>query len=119
MTAVVNVQAAQGDLLITRVDMIPEDLTPLPIKKDGEILAHSETGHHHVMTAVGKVHLYQAPKENGLQMVSFVEVPFSAEAKIEHHRSYDTHAPLVLKQGMYEIRRQREYVPDGWRRVED
>lgn len=37
----------------------------------------------------------------------------------ERERSFDTHESILLKGGTYEIRRQREYTPEGWRRVED
>jgi hypothetical protein len=36
-----------------------------------------------------------------------------------HLRSYDMHAPITIKPGIYELRRQREYTPEGWRRVAD
>ena len=40
-------------------------------------------------------------------------------AILEHHRSIDTHEALEIKPGIYEIRRQREYTPQGFRRVAD
>ena len=38
---------------------------------------------------------------------------------LEHLRSFDTHETIKLPVGTFEIRRQREYTPEGWRRVED
>lgn len=38
---------------------------------------------------------------------------------IEQKRPYDTHAPIMFEPGIYEVRRQREYTPEGFRRVED
>lgn len=106
-------QAAQGDLLITRVDAIPPHLDV--IKHDGPtVLAHSETGHHHAIAErFGAVH-YRSDNP----LVSFLEIE-GGPALLEHHRSFDTHAPIDLGAGKYEIRRQREYTPEGWRRVED
>ena len=41
------------------------------------------------------------------------------EAAVTHERSYHTHAALTLPPGLYEVRQQREYTPEGFRRVED
>ena len=41
------------------------------------------------------------------------------EVFIEHLRSFDTHESISIAPGIYEIRRQREYTPEGWKRVED
>ena len=38
---------------------------------------------------------------------------------LEHQRPHDTHAPIKFAKGVYEVRRQREYTPEGWRRVAD
>lgn len=40
-------------------------------------------------------------------------------ADVVHHRPHDTHETLRLVRGIYEVRRQREWTPEGWRRVED
>ena len=32
---------------------------------------------------------------------------------------FDTHEPIMLDDGIYRLRRQREYTPEGYRRVED
>jgi len=38
---------------------------------------------------------------------------------IEHHRLFDTHEAMEIKPGIYEIHRQREYTPEGYRRAAD
>ena len=38
---------------------------------------------------------------------------------LEHLRPHDTHEPIAFGPGIYHVRRQREYVPEGFRRVED
>ena len=38
---------------------------------------------------------------------------------LEHLRSTDTHETLRLEPGIWEVRRQREYSPEGWRRAAD
>jgi len=39
--------------------------------------------------------------------------------ELRHERSFDTHAPITIDKGKYEIRRQREYTLEGWRKIED
>lgn len=105
-------QAAQGDLLITAVDSLPDGLSEVEPENGSHIVAHSETGHHHVVAA-NAARAYQGSNP----MVMFLVV--TKPTALEHHRSFDTHEPLELKSGTYEIRRQREYTPEGWRRVAD
>lgn len=80
------------------------------------ILAHSETGHHHVIDRekVSVKEVSNAPEGLGiLQMI--VEEP----TEITHLRDFDTHEPLMLGKGLWEVRLQREYTPEGYRRVAD
>lgn len=105
--------AAQGDLLIRRVEVVPEGYTAVPAEEGRHVLAHSETGHHHAMEALGVV-CYRS--ENPL--VSFLEVT-GEPSILQHQRDWDTHDSLEIGVGIYEIRRQREFTPEGWRRVED
>lgn len=111
----VNKCAAQGDLLIRRVDGIPASARPA-IAKDGKfIVAHSETGHHHVVAERPGIEYYDTDDP----LVSYMRVIENVEIVLEHERSFDKHESLLMKGGTYEIRRQREYVPEGWRRVAD
>lgn len=110
--------AAQGDLLINRIDAIPENAKPVKSEKGQYIVAHSETGHNHVIVDRPNVSMYTTndPMVSYLQIVeSYDEV----ETIIEHLRNFDTHESIKINPGNYEIRRQREYTPEGWRRVED
>jgi hypothetical protein len=43
----------------------------------------------------------------------------SEPAELEHLRSFNTHESLVIAPGIYEVRRQKEYTPEGWRRAAD
>lgn len=110
--------AAQGDLLIRRINALPKDAKPVAGDNGKFIVAHSETGHNHVIAERTNVRLYTT----GDPMVSYLEVveaTDAAETLIEHLRSYDTHESIAVPPGVFEIRRQREYTPEGWRRVED
>jgi len=106
--------AAQGDVIFRRVDAIPKGFRPK--EKQDAIVAHSETGHHH--TAEGL--LWEEP--GGDDMLCFLQVGDTVDfTDVIHHRPHDTHETLRLlgKGSIWEIRRQREHTPEGWRRVED
>ena len=104
--------AAQGDLHIERIDVLPKDAESITPEGDKIICAHSETGHHHTV-AVDHVTAYRADN----QMMMYLEV--HEEAPRVHERSFDTHASIALTPGVYRLRRQREYTPEGWQRVAD
>ena len=108
-------QAAQGDLLITRIKSLPKFAKPLKAEKGKFILAHSETGHHHTVAEHPGVEFFAGEDP----LVSYLRVIDNVEVTLEHERSFDTHESLLLKGGTYEIRRQREYTPQGWRKVQD
>lgn len=108
-------QAAQGDLLITRVSILPENAKPVNPEQGKFILAHSGTGHHHTVIERPGVEFFSTEDP----LVSYLRVIESVEVTLEHERAFDTHESLLIKGGTYEIRRQREYAPEGWRRVED
>lgn len=113
-----NKCAAQGDLYIRKVDVLPSNLKFIPAEKGKFILAHSETGHHHVIEASQNIKHY-ATDNPLISYLEVIEATDAAEAVIEHLRSFDTHAPISLDAGIYEIRNAREYTPEGWRRVAD
>lgn len=50
-------------------------------------------------------------------MICYLSI--SDPTALTHERSFDTHEPILLNPGIYEVRRQREYTPQGWRRIED
>ena len=104
-------QAAQGDLLITKINSIPEGLEKMKVENNNYIVAHSETGHHHTL-----------PSKD---VIVFEETPFSLyievlkETELKHNRSFDTHKSLKISKGLYRINRQREYTAEGFRRAAD
>lgn len=110
--------AAQGDLMIRRIDKMPANATPVAAERGAFIVAHSETGHNHVITERPNVRLYTT----GDPLVSYLQVIESTEQTetlLEHLRGHDKHETIVIPSGVFELRRQREYTPEGWRRVED
>ena len=111
-------QAAQGDLLIRRINAIPAAATAINAENGVFVVAHSETMHNHVVEATHREQLFTT----GDPMISYlqvIEATDEAEVVIKHLRSFGTHESIQIAPGNYEIRRQREYTPEGWRRVED
>lgn len=103
---------AQGDIYIRRIDKLPANA--VRVEQAGPVIVtHSETGHHHVMDREA-VTMYRLP-DSIMDCLLVVDQPTA----LEHLRPHDTHEPIMFDKGVYHVRRQREYVPEGWRRVED
>jgi len=111
---------AQGDVIFRRVKALPNGVVEKKI--EGEIIvAHSETGHHHVAESPGEVAFFSTKDP----LVSYLRVK-GEYADIVHHRPWDTHETLrLLSDGtgegetIWEIGRQREWTPEGYRIVAD
>lgn len=110
-------RGAQGDVFFRRVDHIPP--SAILQKRTGKLLvAHSETGHHHTIDETG-VCSYADPAD---PLVCYLQLSPVGYADVVHERAWDTHETLRLLGGpdaVWEVRRQREWAPEGWRRVED
>ena len=113
MRTVTKRPSFQGDLCIRRIDKLPSGLKPAKAEGGLFILAHSETGHHHVVNERAAQMLIDETNA----FIAYLDVAEPTE--LEHLRSFDTHEPYLLEPGKYEVRRQREYVPEGWRRAAD
>lgn len=107
--------AAQGDMLIIAIDKLPENLIEVLPEKGQHIVTHSETGHHHVVDSQNTQLFRSAANDEGLQLFLVV----NKDTELKHLRLFDTHESINLKPGNYQINRQEEYTPQGWRRVED
>lgn len=108
-------QGAQGDVMFVRVAEIPDGATERPAGRI--VVAHSETGHHHTIDDTGVVHYTTKDP-----LVCYLQLAGIGECRVIHHRPHDTHETLGLGGGLgavWKVIRQREYTPEGWRRVED
>ncbi|MEQ1689387.1 MAG: hypothetical protein ABL874_12510 [Sphingopyxis sp.] len=115
---------AQGDIYIERLPddfELPAAATETKSENGRIIVTHSETGHHHVMDVAPaknrtrpRVQMYTLP-DSIMDFLLIVNDPVA----LEHLREYDTHEPIMFEKGKYRVRRQREYTPEGFRRVED
>lgn len=108
-----NNYCAQGDIYIKRIDALPAGAVEVKPEHGRVIVTHSETGHHHVMDAAN-VKMFTLP-DSIMDCLLVVDSPTA----LEHLREHDTHEPILFEKGVYHIRRQREYTPEGFRRVED
>lgn len=114
--------AAQGDVLFRRIDKLPDGLVPAGPTNGHLVVTHSETGHNHVMlldrpTSAGDPPAVEMFNHKDNALLSWLKV--NRPTALEHQRPYDTHETLLFAPGIYEVRRQREYTPEGFRRVED
>lgn len=109
--------AAQGDFLIIRIKDIPAETENYEVENGVYVIAHSETGHNHVMERTN-VKAYKPKNVNSRDLYElFLDV--SVPTEIKHLRSHDTHEPILVTEGKYRIKRQREYVAEGYRRAAD
>lgn len=112
-----NRPVAQGDMLIRKIDKLPKNVIQTQPTEGSYILTHSESGHHHVVKEQENVAFYANDND---PMIAYLVVNNPKETcLVEHMRSFDTHAPYQLKDGVYEIRRQIESTPEGFRRALD
>lgn len=109
-----NKASAQGDVYLLRIEEFPEGIEPVKQELVGvHIVTHSETGHHHVIDA--KRTNFFTTKDSEYDF--YLEVLESCS--LEHLRSHDTHAAIVINPGKYHVRRQREYTAEGFRKAQD
>jgi len=109
--------AAQGDFVIIKIAELPDNIKAVAPEQGQIVVAHSETGHNHVMEA-SRVQAYELETDLGVDLYEmFLKV--EAPTPIEHLRSYHTHESIMVDPGIYRIRRQREYTPEGWRKAAD
>jgi gentisate 1,2-dioxygenase len=105
----------QGDVAFTRVDDLEEkEFTTLKPEQGQLVVAHSETGHHHAFLENDDVEVLEDPDN---EFVAWLRV--TADSALKHYRAYDNHETIKFTPGIYRINRQREYTPEGFRRVAD
>jgi hypothetical protein len=93
-----------GELLMIPVTELPEKTEQVFEGKE-YIVAHSETGHHHV--AVGNVTVF---KPIGADSAD-IYLRANKDSIIEHRKSFDKHQTLTIHEGLYLCRPKVEYDP--------
>lgn len=109
-----KIAAAQGEITIRRLGNahkrrgLPTGFTPMGAEHGRFVIGHSETGHHHVLDAASaSVAVMERPSEGMRILRLIVENP----TPLVHLREHDTHEPILIEPGEYEVRIQREYDP--------
>lgn len=106
---------AQGDVIFVPVDWIPPEASQVESEDGRYVVAHSETGHHHIVMDRPEVKMF-----SGMDVFrSFLEIEGEQPATVEHLRETHTHQPLSLNPGRWMIVRQRTPTPEGWNRAID
>lgn len=131
--------AAQGDIVILwRTGSPPEDMEPTEVQ-NSLVVAHSETGHHHVAHPMGgfvppagllaKMIGDKAKTEThtffrGAEGERITTVVNTVPVSIEHRRDFFTHGSIDLppiqemgENGYWEVRRQEVPKPGGGRQL--
>lgn len=109
---------AQGELYIRKVGALPDGCVAMTADGGRYIVGHSETGHHHCMDAT-TCDVLTGPASRNPEGMAILYAIVKEPTEVKHLRSTDTHKPLNLEPGVYEIRPAREFSPVGWRRVAD
>lgn len=124
-------QAAQGDMLIRKIETLPEGVKELEDEKGNYVLAHSETGHNHVVKKQEGVTFYQSANDDFIAYLVIDPKKVKGKVEVKHLCDHDTHETISFFVGdaikslkdttkkIFEIRRQREYTPEGFRRAQD
>ena len=112
-------QQRQGEILFIQVEDFEDndsDYTSVAPEENHLIVAHSETGHHHVIDM-------QRFKQADLLINKANEfcgrLVLGEDVDVDHLRGFDTHETIKLPKGKYVLRYRREYTPEGLRRVMD
>jgi hypothetical protein len=113
--------AAQGDFIIVRISEFPENIVPVNAENGHIVVAHSETGHNHVMLAERVEAFEPVTNKSNTQNIDLYKMFLlvKEDTKIDHLRSHDTHESILVPPGKYMIKRQREYTPEGFRKAAD
>jgi hypothetical protein len=93
-----------GEMLLVPVEALPEGAEQV-FKGSEYIVAHSESGHHHV--AVGDVTVFRPAGADTPE----VYLRANKDSVIEHRKSFDKHETKTLREGIYLCRAKTEYDP--------
>lgn len=95
----------QGDVLLVRVDALPEDARPEQVDSQRVVLAEGE--------ATGHAHVVQSPRASLYRSDAWEQRFLVVTGRQPTLLRHEEHNPLEVGPGVWEIRQQREYVPGG------
>ena len=93
-----------GELLLIPIDELPAGAEQVFEGKEF-IVAHSETGHHHV--AVGNITMFRPAGGDSADMY----LRANAASRLVHKKSFDKHETKSIPEGLYICRPKTEYDP--------
>jgi hypothetical protein len=103
-------QYRQGDVLLCAIDQVPAGARPVPNDGDRVVVAFGElTGHAHAFAAAEAQMLWEKASQRSFLVIG------EGGARLCH----EEHDPILVPEGNYELRRQREYSPRMARFVGD
>ncbi|KFI30980.1 hypothetical protein CG51_06045 [Haematobacter missouriensis] len=101
--------ARQGEVTIIRIPDGPLPSWPeLGLQGGHLIVGPSETHHHHVIERPSAVRIVAKPGSGAMTVLRMI---VKEPTRVIHLRGHDTHRPVDLPPGSYEIRGQQEYDP--------
>lgn len=102
-----------GELILKPITKIPDEAKLVRSVKE-EVVAHSETGHNHVLIAENDFKIYSLMDD------TFIEIPTTAE--LRHQKTgKDVHKTHKIAPALYKvlIKREFDYFKDAIVRVRD
>lgn len=122
---------AQGEARIWLKEFTPKsileklgklkNLQELKLENGMLIIAHSGSGHHHVLEPVAKsIPISESAKlliDSTNDLIG--ELQIANDCYLLHKRGHDTHKAFLLPAGDYIRSLDEENTPEGWRRVAD
>lgn len=113
--------AAQGEVYIYKLkdDVDISGYKTQELEGGVHIIGHSETGHHHVLEPEDATVMERPAQVKVPEGMDVLYAIVDKPTEVKHLRSHDTHKPVSLPPGKYQIRTQRGYSPEGWQRAID
>lgn len=102
----------QGDVLLVQVSKIPESAQ---VSSDNVLARGEVTGHSHRIN--GQASVFRVPTRVNFPQGDHPEQIYLSVTSAE--LVHDEHAPITIPEGLYEVRRQREYEPGMVRYLQD
>ena len=107
-----------GEVLLKKIDSLPNEVK-LESEESKVIVAHSETGHHHILEVAEKPTITKI-KVFGWNGETYIEI--KSDAKLWHQKTgKDVHAPHIITHGIYKviIKKHFDYFKKSLEKVRD
>jgi hypothetical protein len=102
-----TIRIAQGEVNVRYVESVPADCKPLAPVDGRYIIGHSESGHHHVISAEGTTVMERNDPPAGMRILYAI----IDDVNTLRHEAPGAHDVHDLAPGIVEFRISREYNP--------